>query len=82
MVSPAGDGGAVVSRQEQITALLGAALGLSGGALDEAITLLGGALVIACARGAHPAALLAIVEDSLASARKIAVEHASKAGQS
>ena len=71
-----------MTNQDKISALLGAALGLSGGAQDEAITLLGGALVIACARGAHPAALLAIMEDSLASARKIAVEHESKAGQS
>ena len=71
-----------MTHQDKISALLGAALGLSGGALDEAITLLGGALVIACARGAHPAALLAIMEDSLASARKIAVEHESGKVQS
>lgn len=71
-----------MTQQDKISALLGAALGLTGGALDEAIALLGGALVIACARGAHPAALLAIMEDSLASARKIAVEHTKAAEQS
>lgn len=65
----------MLSREQKIDAILGAALGLSGGALDEAIAMLGGALVMACARGAHPAALLAIMEESLASARKVAVEH-------